>query len=185
MDENSKVENKPSNNSMIFIAVMVVVGVVAVAGFVFMQGKKVETLQPVSNSGTDTKVVEKQETPDYINANDLQKAVDESGMAEALENDANGQEAETVVINVTAENFKFMPETITVKVGSKVKINFESTVGFHDFVVDEFNVKTTQVNTGGTTTVEFVASKVGTFEYYCSVGNHRAQGMVGKFVVTE
>ena len=106
-------------------------------------------------------------------------------MAEALENDANGQEAETVVINVTAENFKFMPETITVKVGSKVKINFESTLGFHDFVVDEFNVKTTQVNTGGTTTVEFVASKVGTFEYYCSVGNHRAQGMVGKFVVTE
>lgn len=45
--------------------------------------------------------------------------------------------------------------------------------------------KTTQVNTGATTSVEFVADQVGNFEYYCSVGQHRANGMVGTLTVTE
>lgn len=35
----------------------------------------------------------------------------------------------------------------------------------------------------GVTSVTFVADTLGTFEYYCSVGNHRAQGMVGNLVV--
>jgi len=39
------------------------------------------------------------------------------------------------------------------------------------------------VTPGTPTSVTFVADKTGTFEYYCSVGNHRAQGMVGKLIV--
>jgi nitrite reductase (NO-forming) len=39
------------------------------------------------------------------------------------------------------------------------------------------------VNGGETTSVEFVADKTGTFEYYCSVGAHRAMGMTGSLVV--
>jgi uncharacterized cupredoxin-like copper-binding protein len=31
--------------------------------------------------------------------------------------------------------------------------------------------------------VQFVADKTGTFEFYCSVGNHRQMGMVGTLVV--
>jgi nitrite reductase (NO-forming) len=55
----------------------------------------------------------------------------------------------------------------------------------HDFVIDELGVQSDKVNNGETATVQFVADKVGTFEYYCSVGNHRAMGMVGKLIVTE
>jgi plastocyanin len=33
------------------------------------------------------------------------------------------------------------------------------------------------------TFIEFVANKKGKFEYYCSVGEHRAMGMKGNLVV--
>ena len=86
-------------------------------------------------------------------------------------------------ITVTGANFKFTPNTITVKKGDTVRVNFKSSGGFHDFVIDEFDVQTKMVDTGLSDTVEFVANKVGTFEYYCSVGNHRQMGMVGKLIV--
>lgn len=53
----------------------------------------------------------------------------------------------------------------------------------HDFVVDELKIKTAVINNGQEDFVEFTADKAGTFEFYCSVGNHRAMGMVGKITV--
>ena len=95
---------------------------------------------------------------------------------------------ELKVIKITGENYKFMmngkenPE-IKVKVGEKIKIEFTSTEGFHDFVIDELEAKTTKVTSGELTSVEFVANQAGTFSYYCSVGSHRASGMEVTFIV--
>ena len=72
---------------------------------------------------------------------------------------------------------------LRVKQGDKVRIEFTSTEGFHDWVLDAFNAATGRVGAGASTSVEFVADKKGTFEYYCSVGEHRANGMGGVFVV--
>lgn len=86
---------------------------------------------------------------------------------------------------VTGSPFKFDPSSITVKKGDTVRIVFTNAEGFHDWVLDEFNARTKQLQAGQSETIEFVADKVGEFEYYCSVGNHRAQGMVGTLTVTE
>jgi plastocyanin len=86
---------------------------------------------------------------------------------------------------VTGSPFKFVPAAMTVKKGDTVKITFKNSGGTHDFVIDELGVKTKTLASGAEETVQFVASKVGTFEYYCSVGNHRAMGMVGKITITE
>jgi plastocyanin len=89
---------------------------------------------------------------------------------------------------LTGENFKFVsngvdnPE-LRVHKGDLVRVEFSSTSGFHDWKVDEFGAATERVNSGGTTSAEFVADKVGTFEYYCSVGEHRAMGMHGNLIV--
>lgn len=85
--------------------------------------------------------------------------------------------------SVTGSNFKFEPATLTVNKGDKVKITFKNSDGIHDFVIDEFNVKTSRISGGEEESVEFTADKTGTFEYYCSVGNHRAMGMVGTLTV--
>lgn len=85
--------------------------------------------------------------------------------------------------SITGSNYKFTPNTLTVKKGDKVKITFKSEGGLHNFVVDDFNVKTNILEIGQEESVEFVADKIGTFEYYCSVGNHRQMGMKGTLVV--
>lgn len=90
---------------------------------------------------------------------------------------------EVRVFNVDGSNFAFDITEMHVKQGDTVTINFKSVDGFHDLVIDEFNARTKQVRTGGVSEVTFVADKKGTFEYYCSVGSHRMQGMVGTLIV--
>jgi plastocyanin len=72
---------------------------------------------------------------------------------------------------------------MSVKKGDTVKITFKNTGGFHDLKIDEFKVATKQLQGGASEVVTFVADKAGTFEYYCSVGNHRAMGMKGTLTV--
>jgi nitrosocyanin len=84
---------------------------------------------------------------------------------------------------VEGKNFSFSPSTLTVNKGDTVKITFKNSGGMHDFVLDEFNVKTKPIESGASETVSFTANKAGTFNYYCSVGNHRAMGMQGTLTV--
>jgi cytochrome c oxidase subunit II len=87
------------------------------------------------------------------------------------------------VFEVSGKPFEFSVKEIKVKKGDKVRINFTSTQGMHDWVVDEFNAKTKVIQAGQSDSVEFLADKTGTFEYYCSMPTHRQQGMVGKLIV--
>jgi nitrite reductase (NO-forming) len=70
-----------------------------------------------------------------------------------------------------------------VKKGDTVKITFTNNNGTHDLLIDEFKVNTGRIPAGESKTVEFVADKTGTFEYYCSVGQHRKMGMKGNLIV--
>lgn len=109
-----------------------------------------------------------------------------------LENqEDNTQEQTTLVetkareIKIDAFNFGYSLQEIKIKKGEKIKIIMTSSDGFHDFIVDELNVASEKINTGGTTEFEFTAETAGTFEFYCSVGRHRENGMVGTLIVEE
>jgi plastocyanin len=91
--------------------------------------------------------------------------------------------SETKEFTVTGKNFAFDPPTITVNSGDRVKIIFKNSGGMHDWKIDEFNAATKRIKAGEEDTVEFIADKTGSFEYYCSVGTHRAMGMKGTLVV--
>lgn len=86
---------------------------------------------------------------------------------------------------ITSKGLSFDPKQIEVNKGDTVKITYVNTIGNHDFVIDEFNVSTKQLPAGESETITFVADKTGTFEYYCSVGTHRQQGMWGTLTVLE
>lgn len=93
---------------------------------------------------------------------------------------------EVVVVKeftVSGKNFSFEPSTIKVQKGDKVKIIFKNSQGFHDWVIDEYGVATKQTQAPAEEVLEFVADKAGSFEYYCSVGSHRAMGMKGTLIV--
>ena len=84
---------------------------------------------------------------------------------------------------VTGKKFSFSPTTLTVQKGDKVKITFKNIDGFHDFKIDEYGIATAQKQSPAEEVLEFTADKAGSFEYYCSVGEHRALGMVGTLTV--
>jgi plastocyanin len=88
-----------------------------------------------------------------------------------------------VVIDMRGANFAFSTKEIRVKEGDVVTINFTADDMQHDWVVDAFDARTAIVPAGQSSSVTFVADKKGTFEYYCSVGQHRANGMVGTLIV--
>jgi plastocyanin len=101
-----------------------------------------------------------------------------------------GMEVDKNAVNVTVNgtNFKFEPNVIEAKPGQTVTVTLDVTEGFHDFVIDEIEgAKTTQMNAGSTETITFVvpsdAVTGDSYEYYCSVGQHRQMGMVGTLKV--
>lgn len=99
----------------------------------------------------------------------------------AAEKKVAGTEGQS--FDMDADNFSFSVKEIRVKKGEKVVLNVTNKEGFHDLLIDEYEVNTGMIPAGTSKTVEFVASETGKFEYYCSVGNHRAQGMVGTLIV--
>jgi len=104
-----------------------------------------------------------------------------------LTNDSFSEEAGTLVQEFIVEgnNFSFLPNSISVKKGETVRIIFKATEGFHDLVIDGYKVATKQLRAPDSEILEFVADQAGNFEYYCSVGTHRAMGMVGTLIVEE
>jgi plastocyanin len=90
----------------------------------------------------------------------------------------------TVEITVATTEFKFNPDTITVKVGDHVKVTLDNSKGTlkHDFVQSDLNINAS-VEAGQKSTFEFTPTKAGTFDFTCDVPGHQEAGMVGKIVV--
>ena len=84
---------------------------------------------------------------------------------------------------ISGKPFSYDVKEIKVNKGDTVKIIFKNLEGMHDWKLDEFNANTKVIGTGESETITFVADKTGTFEYYCSVGQHRANGMKGNLIV--
>ena len=146
--------NKKSLNPLLIVAAVVVIGLIA---WPLVYGKNKNTQNPESKPTISESMME----PTSSN-----QMMEEAGS-----------------IKVEGGKFYFKPNEIRVKKGEKVKIIFTNAEGLHDFVIDEFAVKTDRISDGQTTEVEFTPDKTGTFEFYCSVPNHRQMGMKGNLIV--
>lgn len=165
-----------------FITVLVLLLVIGGAYLVVGKNSKVEA------PGTENESMEKMEDEGANMEGDMMGSPDMSMEGTTHEDsmaDLTNTQAEVKEIVVEGTNFYFSPNTIKVKKGDKVKITFKNTGGFHDFVIDEFNVATSKSNGPNEESVEFVASQTGNFEFYCSVGSHRAMGMKGTLIIEE
>ncbi|MCX6793102.1 MAG: cupredoxin domain-containing protein [Candidatus Falkowbacteria bacterium] len=93
--------------------------------------------------------------------------------------------AAELTFNITGGSFYYTPNEIKVKQGDKVKFVFTNSGGMHNLILEAYNVKTKDLKTGESETIEFTASKKGTFEFYCSIGNgyHRQKGQIGVLLV--
>jgi cytochrome c oxidase subunit 2 len=84
---------------------------------------------------------------------------------------------------MTAKMFEFVPSTITVNKGDKVKLTITATDVTHGFSIPDFGVSAT-LEPNQPKTVEFTADKAGTFSFRCSVfcGDGHS-GMTGTLIV--
>ena len=139
-----------------------------------------EQMQPTS---TPEEMMSGQEGSDMMMASSTASSSGDSMMMASGTPEGAMMAAQEKTFTVTGQNFSFSPSTITVNKGDKVKIIFQNSDGFHDFVLDGYNVSTPKIQSGQSATVEFTADKTGTFPYYCSVANHRAMGMEGSLIV--
>ena len=86
-------------------------------------------------------------------------------------------------IQMTAKNWEFIPDTITVNQGDTVKLEIESVDVKHGIILSAFGVNE-DLNPGETVNIEFIADKKGEFPFFCSVFCGSGHGsMDGKLIV--
>lgn len=159
------------NNKILMVGLVVVVALIGGIVFLTTRGKTNQNIP----TETTAPQVQSRPTPTVSPTEEATSSVKKTE-----ETMAKGTVKE---FTVTGSPFKDVPNKISVKKGDTVKITFKNSLGTHDFVIDEFNVRTKILPAGGEETVQFVASKTGTYNYYCSVDSHRAQGMEGTLTV--
>lgn len=154
----------PNKNTFVVVG-LGVVGVLLLLMLAGNAGQNNENMQEVSK-----KVVQEEQN-------------EQVKMPESTSADQKMAEGDVKAFTLEAGAFYYKPNVLNVKVGDKVKITINSKDMMHDFNIEEFKAKSVIAISGESASVEFVASKKGTFEFYCSVGQHRANGQVGSLIV--
>jgi heme/copper-type cytochrome/quinol oxidase subunit 2 len=70
-------------------------------------------------------------------------------------------------IQMTAEKYDFIPDTVTVKKGDRVKLVLKALDHDHGIKIEAFHLNQ-KLPKGEPVTVEFVADQAGTFPFQCS-----------------
>jgi len=114
--------------------------------------------------------------------------------------------SDTTEFNVEMRDFNFVPQTVEVRVGQTVRVNVLNKGNIeHDWAIMEIPLasKAKVADTtsllhshddkepaihvsaipGAKNTVEFIPTRAGLYEVYCTLKGHKEQGMVGKLVV--
>lgn len=134
-----------------------------------------------SACSTQSEVVQEEVTVPSDSTEDVTETIVEETLP--VNNGEEPAEEEVLQIEVDGFNFGYTPEIISIPAGQKVRVVLTSSDGFHDFVVEGTDIATEKINTGGQTEIEFTIDEPGEYEFYCSVGQHRANGMVGTLIV--
>ena len=170
MQESGTTPQEPANNLLRLLAVTAVLVLVGVGAAV------------VARSTTPNR----QPAPEALPPLESEPPItNEPVLIDQDKEESSPSAGEVRTIEVEAGSFYYSPAQIRVKKGETVRIVMNSVDMMHDLVIDELNVRIPVTQSGKSNTVEFTADTVGEFEYYCSVGSHRAQGQVGTIVVEE
>jgi cytochrome c oxidase subunit 2 len=104
----------------------------------------------------------------------VRETADQSGSTEdvsrtGLEESASSEDPSLREFDIIASQWRWEPSVIKVKQGERIRLNIESVDVLHGLVIPELDVYNYDLPAGKTTTLEFVATKKGRFEFLCSV----------------
>lgn len=172
------IESSPNNPKIKSISIIVaaVIAVIILGYAMTKNSSKTSETNTIASSTTET------QNQDSQNTITQEPIVQEPSSSSSSSTSENAQ-SNIKTFTVTGKNFSYNPKEIKVNKGDTVKIIFKDTDGHHNLVIDGYNAQTQTIDTDNESTVEFVADKTGTFDFYCSVDSHKAKGMVGKLIV--
>jgi len=126
----------------------------------------------------DTEDLIGQGTPVQQEANQQAPAIDEQ-----VEEKVVAPGAEVKEFKITAKQFSFVPETIEVNKGDRIRLLVTSVDVPHGISIPEYGINE-RLDPGKEVTIEFTADKEGTFTTFCSVfcGSGHSS-MKGKIIV--
>lgn len=165
-EKTDEVNKSPNKKSLWVGLILLIIVVVLVIGFWFLKGRsQVQNLTKTLPIPT-AKTVQEPVTPPLT------------------QDTTTETQAEVREVRVDGDEFSFSPASISVAAGERIRLTFNNIGTFpHNFMIDELSVATETIPPGSSDTVEFTADQSGTFTFYCSVGNHRAQGMEGSLEI--
>lgn len=109
------------------------------------------------------------------------------GSGDNGESSDGGSSGDGNTVSLELSEFKFTPNTFTVKAGSEVTINLKNTGSVaHDITIDDVNGQKVykKVEAGKSDKVTFTApSQAGTIDFYCAEPGHKESGMTGTMTV--
>ena len=95
-----------------------------------------------------------------------------------------GAENNVREINITAKQWAFEPNIIRVNKGDKVILHINSLDVKHGFALPDFKIAR-EINPGMELTIEFVADKTGSFDFFCNVACGRGHGSMEGVLIVE
>lgn len=81
----------------------------------------------------------------------------------------NNENTEKVIIQMTAEQFKYAPSVVNVSYGDELILNITSIDITHGFQLDEYNIYNVIIPAGESVQISFTANIKGEFKFYCTV----------------
>lgn len=134
------------------------------------------------NTATNPQQNKAVDTPQSV-SNSQSVGTDPAGGSSVSTDSAVSNNAAEVVIDMTAKKWTFEPSRLEVKKGEVLKLRIKSIDVSHGFALPDFNINQ-RLEPGQTREVNFVADKVGTFNFFCNVycGVGHVE-MVGQLIV--
>lgn len=100
------------------------------------------------------------------------------------EENSQGKAEEAKEIIVQGNEYSFLPLKIILNKGEAVRLVFRNTgTSPHNLTINELGIETKTIGPGKSDEIEFTPEKEGTFDFYCSFGNHKSLGMEGTLEV--
>lgn len=172
LSERDPLDTSPSNKAQIIM--VVVVGLIIIGLVVFWVTRPSPDATNTNATNTSGQVT---------NTNTNRANNTNATNANKNSNTNSATPATRTTVELTAKNYEYSQKEIRVSSGTTLTIKLTSNQGIHDVVFEGLDVASDRIASGETAEVTFDAKRKGTFTYYCSVGDHRQMGMVGKLIV--
>lgn len=173
---------KMSTTTILVLVVIAIVGAVVYSSY---SGDKDAMMKDAGSS--DAMMLEEKAADDTMMAGDEAMVGDDTAVGgDAMMEGEEAMMEKEADMTIDMKAFSFTPNVIELKAGESMTIKLTNSGGFHDLVIDELDVASKQIAEGDETMVTITApadASGESYEFYCSVGDHRAKGMVGTITI--